>query len=59
MEFCQNPDIGCATDGKSSKLEVLMGSLTYNFSKNLATGTITGPTTKVNVKTVTVESSDI
>jgi hypothetical protein len=54
--FClSGTDDGCAGDGKSSKLQVSSNTLSYAFTYNLITGT---PTT-VNVKTVTVESSDI
>ena len=47
-------DLGCASDGKSSKLKVEGTTISYRFTRNLATGTLTD----VNVKTVTVESSD-
>ena len=59
--FCNSGDVGCATDGLSSKL-LLSGSdttLSYAFSKNLPTGTLIGDIARVLVKTVTVESSDI
>jgi hypothetical protein len=47
-------DTGCESDGKSAKLVVTGTSLTYNFSKKLATGTVGN----INVKNVTVESSN-
>ena len=61
MPFCiSGTDTGCADDGKSSKLLATSGvTLSYRFTRGLATGTVTGPTTRVNVSTVTVESSDI
>lgn len=56
MEFCRNGvDAGCAPGGKSAKLPVSGTTLSYSFTYNLVTGT----PTRVNVKTVTVESSDI
>jgi hypothetical protein len=59
--FCESSvDLGCASDGLSAKIQ-LTGSattLSYAFTKNLPTGTLTAGTTRVNVKTVTVESSD-
>ena len=59
MAFCTSgTDVGCAIDGKSSKLPVASTNLSYAFTRNLATGTITNNVTRVNVKTVTVESSD-
>ena len=58
MEFCGNSDDGCdLTNGKSAKLLVTGTTLEYAFTKNLVTGT--GTPTRVNVQTVTVESSDI
>ena len=55
VEFCQSSDAGCALDGRSAKLQVTGTTLSYSFTRNLVTGT----PTRVNVKTVTVESSDI
>jgi hypothetical protein len=54
--FCDTvtPDTGCLDDGKLAKLEVTGNSLTYNFTKKLATGTVGN----INVKNVTVESSN-
>jgi hypothetical protein len=48
-------DLGCAADGKSAKLLVSGATLSYAFTYNLVTGT----PTRVNVGTVTVESTDI
>lgn len=54
--FCSTGvDIGCASDGKSSRLLVSGETLSYAFTYNLVTGT----PTRVNVGTVTVESTDI
>jgi hypothetical protein len=57
--FCTNPgevfpDVGCLDDGKLAKLQVTGDSLTYNFTKKLVTGTVGN----INVKNVTVESSN-
>jgi hypothetical protein len=64
--FCEGasgtPDTGCASDGKSAKLQVTTNSvdktantLLYQFSKKM----LTGEPGIVRVKNVTVESSDI
>jgi len=54
--FCDTatPDVGCLDDGKLAKLPVTGTSLTYSFTKKLVTGTVGN----INVKNVTVESSN-
>ncbi|CAB4332121.1 MAG: hypothetical protein F2896_01405 [Actinobacteria bacterium] len=53
--FCVNGiDSGCAADGKSAKLQVATSTLSYSFTRGLATGT----PGSINVKNVTVESSN-
>ena len=47
-------DTGCQLDGKSAKLQVTSGSISYYFTQKLPTG-VPG---SINVKNVTVESSN-
>ena len=47
-------DSGCESDGKSAKLQVTSTSISYRFTQGLATG-VPG---SINVKNVTVESSN-
>ena len=57
--FCINgTDTGCQADGKSAKLKVADSSLSYAFTQKLPTGILVDELRFVNVKNVTVESSN-
>jgi hypothetical protein len=57
--FCINPtDTGCQAGGTSAKRQVITSSLSYAFTQKLPTGILVDDVRFVNVKNVTVESSD-